>query len=143
MSAEQVSWESDLWTEKKTLQHFIDTPLHSTVYSCPSAALSISPLLSPSEDVNASRTDGWREHLITPTPCLCIHKQICHTNTLHLHTHAHTHTRALILSKSKIPRQVFSVINEHVMAQHTHARFFFVGFDKNNLLFANSSVYVE
>ena len=86
-------------------------------------SLSISPLLSPSEDVNASRTDGCREHLITLTPCLCNHTQTRRTNTLytlrkqdadgdflnhqsaHTHTHARTHTFGVlvVLMKPSVP----------------------------------------
>lgn len=53
--------------------------LHPTVRLPPSFRSSLhslfnSALLSPCEDVNASRADGWREHLITLTPCLCDRK---------------------------------------------------------------------
>lgn len=57
-----------IWLTDKT--NISVESLHSVVYLCPSGELSllpISPLLSPSEAVNASRTDGWREHLIRRT----------------------------------------------------------------------------
>ena len=69
----------------------------------PSPTLSVSPLLSPSDDVNASGTDGCREHLITLTPCLCNRTQTRHTNT---HTHTHTHIR----SESKMLMKISSII---------------------------------
>ena len=62
----------------------------------PSPTLSVSPLLSPSDDVNASGTDGCREHLITLTPCLCNRTQTRHTNT---HTHTHIHSESKMLMK--------------------------------------------